>query len=113
MITSGNPASAYCPASGGYSFGGCAALAAALALGVPRVLIVGPPLALLDPALLPRFTGELAVAVGSDDDYAPLPALRETLATARVEVVEGADHFFLGSQVQALTAALTKLLAEV
>jgi alpha/beta superfamily hydrolase len=98
----------------GYSFGGCAALAAAIELGVQRVLMVGPPLALLDPALLSRFDGELAIAVGSEDDYAPLPELREVLArarTPRVEVVEGADHFFLGSQVQALAAALATLLA--
>lgn len=98
----------------GYSFGGCAALAAAIELGAPRVLMVAPPLALLDPALLPRFTGELAIAVGSDDDYAPLAALRETFSAARaarIEIVEGADHFFLGSQCHALAPVLAKLLA--
>jgi alpha/beta superfamily hydrolase len=100
----------------GYSFGSCAALAAAIELKVERVLMVGPPLALLEPQLLPRFSGELHVVVGSEDDYAPLAALRETFAaahTVRIEVVEGADHFFLGSQCRQLGETLSKLLADV
>jgi hypothetical protein len=98
----------------GYSFGACAALAAAIELGVPRVLMVAPPLALLDPALLRAFPGELAVAVGSADDYAPLTSLREAFSAARaarIELVEDADHFFLGSQCQALAPVLAQLLA--
>jgi alpha/beta superfamily hydrolase len=97
----------------GYSFGACAALAAALELNVQRVLMVAPPLALLDSQLLPRFAGELRIAVGSEDEYAPLDALRELFATApnaRIEVVEGADHFFLGSQCQRLAQVVATLV---
>jgi uncharacterized protein len=97
----------------GYSFGACAALAAALELQVGRVLMVAPPLALLDPQLLARFSGELRIAVGSQDDYAPLTELRDLLASvpgARVEVVEDADHFFLGSQCERLAKLLAKLV---
>lgn len=97
----------------GYSFGSIAALAAATSLSVPRVLMVAPPLALLDPALLAGFSGTIAVAVGSDDEYAPLDALRATFAAhprTTVEIVDGTEHFFLGSGVQRLAAALTRLL---
>lgn len=97
----------------GYSFGSCAALMAALKLPVQKVLMVAPPLALLDPALLERYRGELLVLVGSDDDYAPEAELRETFARApqaRIELLPGVDHFFLGSAVQALSAGLERLL---
>lgn len=97
----------------GYSFGSCAALMAAIKLDVPHVLMVAPPLALLDPALLDRYRGELLVLVGSDDDYAPEPELRETFARApqaRIQLLPGVDHFFLGSDVQKLSAGLDELL---
>ena len=97
----------------GYSFGSIAALAAAATLSVPRVLMVAPPLALLDPALLTRFEGTIAVAIGSDDEYAPVDALRTTFAAhprTTVDIVEGTEHFFLGSAVRRLSDALTRLL---
>jgi alpha/beta superfamily hydrolase len=97
----------------GYSFGGCAALAAALELGVQRVLLIGPPLALLDPHQLRRFRGQLYVALGDQDEYAPLDDLRATFALApqaRIAVVEGADHFLLGSACQRLAQSVAGLL---
>lgn len=97
----------------GYSFGSCAALMTAIKLDVPRVLMVAPPLALLDPVLLERYRGQLLVLVGSDDDYAPEAELRETFARApqtRIELLPEVDHFFLGSAVQKLSAGLDTLL---
>ncbi len=109
----------------GYSFGAVAALAAAIELQVPRVLLVAPQLGVLDPELFARYSGHLAIALASEDDYAPPDAVRAMLQ-ARVEarteaqqpcgeavvhVVDGADHFFLGSARQPLADALDALLA--
>jgi alpha/beta superfamily hydrolase len=85
----------------GYSFGGVAALHAAVALGVQRLLLVAPPLFLLASAPLEAFTGKLAVFVGDLDEYAPQDGLQVLLARtpAQVDVtyLPGVDHFFLGS----------------
>ena len=97
----------------GYSFGSVAALATAVALDAPRVLLVGPPLGMLDPMLVTRFRGQLAVLVGSEDEYAPVSAVRalfEARAHTTIEVLPGVDHFFLGSDVQRLVDGLTRLL---
>ena len=97
----------------GYSFGSVAALAAACDRGSERVLMVGPPLGMIDPALLTRYAGQLWVVLGDDDEYAPLPAAREWFAARTntiLTVVEGAEHYFLGSGVQRLAAKLDQVL---
>jgi uncharacterized protein len=97
----------------GYSFGSVAALATAIELGVSRVLMVGTPLGLLDRKLLELYRGELLVVSGDDDEYAPYEAMRELFgarAHTRLEVLPGVEHFFLGSAVQQLSDALTRLL---
>lgn len=99
----------------GYSFGGIAALASALELGAPRVLMVAPPLGLLDPELVARHRGRLVVVVGDADEYAPVEAVHTLFGPhldAQVHVLEGVDHFFLGSATHALSQALTALLAK-
>lgn len=99
----------------GYSFGSVAALAAALELGVTRVLMVGPPLGFLDPALLAQYRGKLSVVLGSEDEYAPVPAARELLAgrpDTELTVIDGVDHFFLGAAVPLLFETLTRVLRE-
>lgn len=95
----------------GYSFGSVAALATAVEVGAERVLMVAPPLGMLAPTLLARFAGRLLVVAAEHDEYAPLGALRERLEPrAQVEVVPGADHFFLGSMVGELSALLARIL---
>jgi len=97
----------------GYSFGSVAALAAAVELDFPRVLLVGPPFALLDPALLAAYRGELTVLVGSEDEYAPVEQVREVFGMrphTRLEILDGIEHFFFGSSVQVLAKALTRVL---
>jgi alpha/beta superfamily hydrolase len=85
----------------GYSFGAIAALQAAVALGVRRVLLVAPPLFLLGSAPLEAFAGRLTIFVGEQDEYAPRDALQVLLARTRAQVdltyLPGVDHFFLGS----------------
>ncbi|MDB4971711.1 MAG: hypothetical protein JWN48_52 [Myxococcaceae bacterium] len=97
----------------GYSFGSIAALASAAELGVPRVLMVAPPLGMLDPALLSRYTGQIDVVVGTDDEYAPVEAVRELFeprSQCTLELLPGVQHFFLGSEVQRLSEGLWRLL---
>lgn len=98
----------------GYSFGSIAALAAAVEREAPRVLMIAPPLALLDPALVARYGGSIAIAVGTEDDYVPLDDLRAVFANhprVALEIVPDAEHFFLGSAVRRLSDALEKLLS--
>jgi alpha/beta superfamily hydrolase len=97
----------------GYSFGSVAALASAVELDAPRVLMVAPPLGMLDPALVTRYRGQIAIVVGSEDDYAPLADLRalfEPRAQTTLEILPGVEHFFSGSDAQRLAEGLARLL---
>lgn len=98
----------------GYSFGSVAALASARELGVPRVLMVAPPLGLLDTSLLSSYPGQLLVAIGDQDEYTPVTAVEDFFvarANTRVELLPGLDHWYLGSALGELSAALQRLLA--
>lgn len=96
----------------GYSFGAVVALRAAAALRPERLLLIAPALTLLEPALLRDYTGRLAVALGSEDAYAPHEALRRLLpAAAQFELLAGVDHFFSGAGLAQLRATLPRLLA--
>jgi alpha/beta superfamily hydrolase len=82
----------------GYSFGAATALrAAASAPDVSAVLLVAPPVAMLEARVLERVKVPLLVVVGDGDNLAPSSRLAtELLAaeSARLEVIEGEDHFF-------------------
>jgi alpha/beta superfamily hydrolase len=83
----------------GYSFGAAAALRVGVARPrIARLMLVSPPLALLDPPALTGFAGPALVVAGENDAFAP-PAGLEGIVTsaprARLEVVPEADHFFL------------------
>ncbi len=103
----------------GYSFG--AVVAAYVAANHPALAglcLIAPPLSFAGASLPPTLaalTGPLAVVVGTRDEYCPpaaLEALAATLPSARVSVVEGANHFFfgklfpLGEQVAAWARAI-------
>jgi alpha/beta superfamily hydrolase len=82
----------------GYSFGAAAALRASR--GHPRVtrlVLVSPPPALLEPALLTRFPGRALLVTGEDDEIAPaaeLEALAASARRARFVTIPECDHFF-------------------
>ena len=98
----------------GYSFGSRAALAVASA--DPRVrgaVLVAPPVDMIGAADFAAFAGPLLVIVGDRDAYAPLDRLRAALAArpdARLEVIEGADHFF-GSGTSAISTHVAATVA--
>jgi alpha/beta superfamily hydrolase len=96
----------------GYSFGaGTALLAARDEENIVGVVLLAPPLGMLQAHDLSAFRGKLLVIVGDDDEYAPEQELRARLAVrpdAVLSVIAGADHFFhFGglSEIQRLVAA--------
>jgi alpha/beta superfamily hydrolase len=98
----------------GYSFGACVALRAAQVLAVESLLLVAPALALFEPALLRAYPGRVTVVVGGEDGYAPEAALRARMpssSAARLVVLPGVDHFFSGTGLSLLRAALPELLS--
>jgi hypothetical protein len=98
----------------GYSFGSVTALACAIERDVPRVLMVAPPLGLLDTTLLSKYKGQLLAIIGDQDEYTPVIAMEDFFvarANTKVELLQGVDHWFLGSDIQALSAGLHRLLA--
>jgi alpha/beta superfamily hydrolase len=85
----------------GYSFGAGVALLAARhapAETAPAgVLLIAPPIGLLQAADLQAFAGKVFVLIGDDDEYAPIDQLKQVVgvrADATLVVLPGADHFF-------------------
>ena len=99
----------------GYSFGSRAALAVAAA--DPRVrgaVLIAPPVDMVGPEDFAAFTGPLLVIVGDRDAYAPLERLRATLMArpdARLEIVDGADHFFSATGTSAIASHIASHVA--
>ena len=83
--------------AGGYSFGAAAALRAARAGRVERLLLVAPPPALVAPAAIAASGQPALVLVGEYDRIAPARALADAFADAAhvtLHVIAHADHFF-------------------
>jgi len=83
----------------GYSFG--AATAVRVAAREPRcrrLLLVAPPLPMLDRALLEGFGGSVLIVAAGHDEFSPIAELRslaEALPRAHLHPVPDADHFFM------------------
>lgn len=95
----------------GYSYGALAALQTALADSrVERLLLVAPPVRLMDFSPLKDIEIETHVVAAGRDEYAPLHRVKdlvnENLEHCHLHVIEAADHFFgrglgqLGSTVR-------------
>lgn len=82
----------------GYSFGAVAAArVAARRQRLQRLLLVAPPVQLLDMSLLSGAVRDTLVITGEDDAYAPPSALERACHEApgvSLRVIPGADHFF-------------------
>ena len=92
----------------GYSFGAAAAVRAASAERVRRLVLVAPPPSLCDFVALARFAGRVLVVVGGRDAIAPAEALRVRVPPrpeAELVVIAEADHFF-GTGLAALHRAV-------
>jgi uncharacterized protein len=82
----------------GYSFG--AATALRVGLRDPRIselILIAPPVGMLESLSLDEFRGPIHVIVGGRDEFAPLDELSELLEglpNANLDVIPKADHFF-------------------
>ncbi len=82
---------------GGYSFGGAMALAAAPEIECDRLILIAPAIGIageVSPPAQPAF-----VFIGTDDQFIPVSTVTTFFepSRTRVNVVEGADHFFMGA----------------
>jgi alpha/beta superfamily hydrolase len=98
----------------GYSFGAwVSALVAATQAPVERLILFSPPVAFLDFRAISSIPGLRLVITGSRDQIAPAEQIRTLLPSwnpeARLEVVEGADHFY-GGYIERLKALLAGML---
>ena len=85
----------------GYSFGAWVnAMALQGTLSVQGVTMVAPPVAFIDFEERIRLPMLSAVVAGSHDAFAPpnlvRPLMKQWNPDARIEIIEGADHFFFG-----------------
>ncbi|MGD0290281.1 MAG: alpha/beta family hydrolase [Candidatus Binataceae bacterium] len=99
----------------GYSFGSIAAVVAATKINnLGGLVLVALPLKMADARALSNFGGPVMLAAGTGDMYCPVPqleALHKQLGShAQLRMVEGADHFFGGFEVE-LADAIESMLA--
>ena len=85
----------------GYSFGAAVSARVAADGGIAALGLIAPPLARLEPTGLPDVpaTLPLLVVAGSEDELCPraaLDRLQTRMPHARLEVIDGANHFFFG-----------------
>ncbi len=83
----------------GYSFGAATALRATrTARGLKRLVLVAPPPALIDASLVAGFDGEILMVTGDSDRFVDVDVLAQWAAERdgiTLEILEGADHFFM------------------
>jgi hypothetical protein len=98
----------------GYSFGAATALrASATHPALRRLVLVAPPPRIVDPGLLERFEGPVLMVAGDQDGFVEIDTLAQWAAghdRVTLEVIEGADHFFM-MHLGALRRAVDEWLA--
>ncbi|MCB1693413.1 MAG: alpha/beta fold hydrolase [Pseudomonadales bacterium] len=97
---------------GGYSFGAGIALRAAARVQPRAVVLVAPPVAMIEPLVAQACRA--LVLLGEHDtivDAEAAAALFESNPQARVHIVRGADHFFMGAGPE-IERTVAKFLSE-
>jgi hypothetical protein len=94
----------------GYSFGSNIVWRALERAGdVNGVVLVAPPVAMMDFSARPASQAPVTLIAGDEDDYVDAADLRRWAAdassSARVEIIAGADHFFSGGHSELAKAA--------
>lgn len=89
----------------GYSFGSNVVWRSLEHAGEVRgVLLIAPPVGLMDFAARPSTDTKITLIAGDADDYVDSAALtswaREAAPGATIETIRGADHFFSGTHAQ-------------
>jgi alpha/beta superfamily hydrolase len=98
----------------GYSFGAWVnALAATNNLNIKNMVMVSPPVAFVDFGSISDLGSLRLIITGSRDDIAPAEIIKQAYAgwnaEAQFEVINGADHFYMG-YLDKLEAILTAFL---
>ncbi len=90
----------------GYSFGSAAAVRAAMRTDdINQLVLVAPPIALLDRMALQTYPGVVLIVVGDSDEYAPLEEVQQVsreLNQGELVVLKGTDHFFMSGGLEEL-----------
>jgi len=90
----------------GYSWGAAAALmVAADTPGIERLILIAPPIAMIEDRSVLDTGRPMYVVAGSDDMFAPRTLLEEAvgpIAGATLDIIEGADHFFSSGGIEEL-----------
>ncbi len=80
---------------------------------IQRIIMISPPVTFLDFSFLSFNPKIEAVVTGGKDDIAAVDRIRSFIYTwnpeARLEVIEGADHFYSG-RIDTLKSALSRLI---
>jgi alpha/beta superfamily hydrolase len=91
----------------GYSFGAATALRVALGdLRVAGLLLVAPPVAMLEALPLEQLEVPVHVIAGANDEFAPLSELGDQLervALNHLDVIPKVDHFFVSAGLAELS----------
>jgi uncharacterized protein len=89
----------------GYSFGAAVAgLALVQGMSAAGIIMIAPPIAMLDMDYLPRVPRLRLIVVGDRDEFCPLPQLEKMFASQpaerrpEIKVLPGASHFFAGKE---------------
>jgi len=98
----------------GYSFGAMAAMTAAPSISnLAALTLIALPVQMIDASALDKFPHPIILAAGDRDGYCParqLEAINRGLgARSQFRIIEGADHFFGGSEDE-LADALEAML---
>ena len=98
----------------GYSFGSWVnASVANNAEMIDRLIMVSPPVGFINFDSIEKLVSLALVVTGSVDDIAPVDSIKEKMLlwnkSARLEVIEGADHFYSGYG-EALALILSSIL---
>jgi alpha/beta superfamily hydrolase len=93
----------------GYSFGAVTALrVASREPRIRRLLLLAPPLPILDRDLFVAYKGSVLVIAAGHDEFSPASELRtltEALPRARFQLIAEADHFFMAGLADVARAA--------
>ena len=99
----------------GYSFGAMVAVSAGYARAeIARIIAVAMPLAMADAHIPAGASKPILLVSGDRDSYSPVAGLQALTskigAAARLEIIAGADHFFVGCEAE-LSRAIAAALA--
>jgi hypothetical protein len=99
----------------GYSWGAAAALVvAAIAPQIERLVLIAPPIAMMEDKSVLDTGRPLHVIAGSDDTFAPRDVLEAAIGpieNATLDIIEGGDHFFSTGGLDRIEAIVGERLA--